>query len=348
MTEIINSIPTSRVLDILDNTSLIPLSSNSITNHVYIPTRRVLDILEDTPLIPLSSNSITNHVYIPTRRYIKDDMDDEFKKRFDQLSEKIICPLPDQKISSWGELQTKINNVIKHKLKEYYSDDFIDDVKEVANSDTSMNNFESLLQNLIEKRSKLIIESDKVLRENSDILIKQSEQEQNNNNVDQRIVEKYNFNLNDLQTQLLLYEKTAIDVAKELTSKKKVIEDINTDIFNIKKWIVDIPEIIKTNKDLNLIHDTVVKQLQDYFEKHNYKSLLDEYKKSYIDFLYLMTHSDNIFKNQNKCTICLTNDITHTLSPCGHCFCLSCSNKIQLNRCHVCRQITNARIKLHF
>jgi ribosome biogenesis protein Nip4 len=337
--------------------SLYILENNNEIDILY--NNNEIDILEEAPLIPLSANGITNQAYIPTRRDIKDDKENEFKKRFEQLSEKIISPLPVQKISSWGELQNKINNIIKHKLREYYNEDFINDVKEVKEvkvsdiDDTSayVSNFESLLQRLIEKRSKLIIESDRVLRENSDILIKQSEQEQKNmldNTVDKRIFEKYNFNLNDLQSQLLLYEKASIDVAKELTSKKEVLEDINSDIFNIIKWIVDIPEIIKKNKDLNLIHDTVVKQLHDYFEKHDYKLLLDEYKKSYVDFLYLMTHSDNIFKNQNKCTICLTNDITHTLSPCGHCFCLSCSNKIQLNRCHICRQITKSRIKLHF
>jgi hypothetical protein len=327
------------------------------TNSLYtLDDINEIDIIDDAPLIPLSANGITNQAYIPTRRDIKDDIEDEFKKRFEQLSEKIISPLPIQKISSWGELQNKINNVIKHKLKEYYNEDFIGELKEVKDSqidnvDTDVNNFESLLQNLIERRSKLIIESDKVLKENSDILIKQPEQEQKNildNSIDKRIFEKYNFNPNELQSQLLLYQKTSIAIAKELTDKKKVIEDMNTDIFNIKKWIVDIPEIIKKNKDLNLIHDTIVKQLQDYFDKNDYVSLLDDYKKSYVDFLYIMTHSDNIFKKQNKCTICLTDDITHTLSPCGHCFCLACSNKIQLNRCHICRQITKTRIKLHF
>jgi hypothetical protein len=329
------------------------------TNSLYNWGNNLLsESIEEVPLIPISANGITNQVYIPIRRDIKDNIENEFKKRFEELSEKIISPLPLQKISNWGELQNKINSIIKKKLGEYYNEDFIDELKEIKVSQITKDNniddikyFDTLLQNLIEKRSKLIIESDKILRENSDILIKQTEKEQKNifdNNVDKRIFEKYNFNVNDLQSQLLLYEKTAISISKDLTDKKKVIENINNDIFNIKKWIVDIPDIIKNNKDLNLIHDTIVKQLQDYFDKHNYLSLLRDYKKSYIDFLYIMTYSDNIFKKQNKCTICLTNDITHTLSPCGHCFCLECSYKIQLNRCHICRQINKTIVKLHF
>ena len=63
---------------------------------------------------------------------------------------------------------------------------------------------------------------------------------------------------------------------------------------------------------------------------------------------YITTYSDNILLFKNIITICLTNDITHTLSPCGHCFCLECSYKIQLNRCHICRQINKTIVKLHF
>jgi hypothetical protein len=46
-----------------------------------------------------------------------------------------------------------------------------------------------------------------------------------------------------------------------------------------------------------------------------------------------------------KCQICLTDDITHVLVPCGHTFCGTCVNQLQRNKCAMCRANIDKKIK---
>lgn len=48
----------------------------------------------------------------------------------------------------------------------------------------------------------------------------------------------------------------------------------------------------------------------------------------------------------HKCQICVSNDVTHVLIPCGHCICGVCSLSLRGNKCPFCRREISQ--KVHF
>jgi len=301
-------------------------------------------------VIPVFSEINAPHTsFIPDNKNI---IEDAFKKRFDEFSNKIIPPCIPKKenVGRWDDLCDKIDRFLERKMASYYGEEFVDKIKEVKEeSKEDVKEFERKLERLVAERSTLLIESKEIMIENSDILIEKlpGPEVKVNNDSEDKILHKYKFNCSSLREQLNLYEKTIISAGKEMMEHKQKIEDCHKNIKKIKEWVKDVPFIFKENADLEVVHDAIMSQLKKYTEEHNYIKLLEDFKQSYIDFLYLMSHSDNFFKKPHKCTICLTGDITHALVPCGHCFCLSCSNKIQRNKCHMCRQVVKSKIKLH-
>lgn len=305
---------------------------------------------------PVDIDNIDNIVYPIFSDEKNTNIEDEFQKKFDQFSNNIIPPVSDESnhVSSWNDLCEQIEKFINKKINEYYGENFINELEDIKNnsdhsdhSDPSKNikEFEKKLEKLVSKRSNLL--------KNTNIISEIFSEKQIVNDVDDmddvdvRIKKKYDLNIADVRYQINNYEKVLLLIVQELKEKKQCIEKYHDDIFNIKKWIYDIPDSLKNNNNLTIIHDTVISQLKKYIEEHHYIKLLDDYKKSYVEFLYIVSHCDNFFRKSNKCTICLINDITHTLSPCGHCYCIDCSNKIQRNKCHICRQSVNTKVKLH-
>lgn len=46
-----------------------------------------------------------------------------------------------------------------------------------------------------------------------------------------------------------------------------------------------------------------------------------------------------------KCQICITEDVTHVMAPCGHTICLTCLQRLQRNKCPFCRTNINLKVK---
>jgi len=286
--------------------------------------------------------------FIPDNKNI---IEDAFKKKFDEFSNKIIPPCIPKKeiVGRWDDLCDKIDRFLEKKMASYYGEEFVDKIKEVKEeAKEDVKEFERRLERLVAERSTLLVESKELMVVTSDILIEPPVDEVKvNNDSEDKILQKYKFNCSSLREQLTLYEQTIISAGKTMVEYKQKIEDCHKNIKKIKDWVQDVPVIFKENADLEVVHNAIMAQLKKYTEDNNYVKILEDFKQSYIDFLYLMSHSDNFFKKPNKCTICLTGDITHVLVPCGHCFCLSCSNKIQRNKCHMCRQVVKSKVKLH-
>jgi hypothetical protein len=47
------------------------------------------------------------------------------------------------------------------------------------------------------------------------------------------------------------------------------------------------------------------------------------------------------------CTICMTKEVSHAMTPCGHTFCAECSQK-QMTSCFVCRVQIRDKLQLYF
>jgi len=77
-----------------------------------------------------------------------------------------------------------------------------------------------------------------------------------------------------------------------------------------------------------------------------YKELIEQYKR----FSVLKTVV-NVASFQKQvaptCTICMTREVSQAITPCGHTFCLECSQK-QLTACFICRVQIRDKLQLYF
>jgi len=82
-------------------------------------------------------------------------------------------------------------------------------------------------------------------------------------------------------------------------------------------------------KSLNLSLKIELEQKEDIIS-----SLLFT-KDKIIDDLKIQLEAKNKNDEINKCSICLTNTISHCCVPCGHTYCSDCIN--ETNNCYICR-----------
>jgi hypothetical protein len=78
----------------------------------------------------------------------------------------------------------------------------------------------------------------------------------------------------------------------------------------------------------------------------DYKELVENYKKfaTLKGLVSLMAFQ----RSPNPtCTICMTKEISHALTPCGHTFCEDCCRS-QMTACYVCRLQIRDRLRLYF
>lgn len=80
-----------------------------------------------------------------------------------------------------------------------------------------------------------------------------------------------------------------------------------------------------------------------------YRDLIEGYKKWNIcrHIISMQSMMKNEAEAEPQCTICLLEPITHTIVPCGHTFCSTCSKK-QNTTCYICRGQIRERVKLYF
>ena len=53
----------------------------------------------------------------------------------------------------------------------------------------------------------------------------------------------------------------------------------------------------------------------------------------------------NHVNNSLNCTICFQNEIAVCINPCGHTFCIQCSNKLK-KKCFICNSDCKSKIKI--
>jgi uncharacterized coiled-coil DUF342 family protein len=282
------------------------------------------------------------------------ELENSFKKRFEQLSES-IKPLPPRKkeLKGWDGLRDKLEKYMKEKLTDFYGHDFITKVESVRSASDGKNesDFEKKLAELVAERSGLLSElSGNVLESKDDILSDDDERDHTPkqlDDVEMRMLKRYQLDLSELRKQTESFETALTDLAKSIASKKKDIDKCNDAFDGIRKWVDKIPEFLRNKTDPISVEEIIMTQIEEYIREHDYKTLLEKYQEETVDFIYLLSSCDNFFVKRRKCTICLVKDFTHCCAPCGHCFCLDCIGKIRRNQCHICRQPVKSKVKLH-
>jgi hypothetical protein len=124
-----------------------------------------------------------------------------------------------------------------------------------------------------------------------------------------------------------------------IQEKRKLFETFCLNISNTIKSISDITYNESTEEDVKL--QTLLNERIDwYYKSLNLEKLIDEEYSIKSEFYYLKTTLIELSALQSPilCSICMENQISWFIDPCGHTLCDGCKTKsMNLDRCHYCR-----------
>jgi hypothetical protein len=96
--------------------------------------------------------------------------------------------------------------------------------------------------------------------------------------------------------------------------------------------------------------------IQTYLEKiykendieDSYKLFIESYRRFVILKEMMTIHRvTDLLDKEPLCSICMSEAVTHTISPCGHTFCGTCAKR-QTVQCYMCRTSIRERIRIYF
>ena len=151
------------------------------------------------------------------------------------------------------------------------------------------------------------------------------------------------------QTQYLLnlYKESVDKILKkelELSIKLEQFDSVYTNLKGLSKLTV--------NDSYTPMMEGVQNYLEKLFEENQFEEIYNDIIESYRRFIVLRDVIQVIRKRESVeseplCTICFTDKVSYTFSPCGHTFCIGCVKK-QLHSCSICRSSIKERVKIYF
>ena len=108
---------------------------------------------------------------------------------------------------------------------------------------------------------------------------------------------------------------------------------------------------IDTNEAHAQLVDSIENYLKKVFENNQisveYGALIAAYKRfiTLRDTVQMMRSS--AVESEPLCSICLTDTVSYTMTPCGHTFCQNCVRR-QGNSCPMCRTAIKERVRIYF
>lgn len=134
-----------------------------------------------------------------------------------------------------------------------------------------------------------------------------------------------------------------MDKEKNIKTELERLHELHTksQIFN------DIRPNEKSKNIMNSLQEYIQTELESIDVEHKYKELDREYRKWSKLRQILSVQSILSPDKFPMCPVCLTENISHTFSPCGHTICAKCVGKISRN-CPICRQEIKQKLKLYF
>jgi len=149
----------------------------------------------------------------------------------------------------------------------------------------------------------------------------------------------------DLVNGLNTIKELKNNVTKIYDRKLKLESEISKKESEYLKFTESIKNFVEmlNDNDENL-RDLLVKKIDNLKKDLDIDSLNTEYTEVINEFMYIK----EIFKDLSSilprtvCSICLENQVSHFIDPCGHTLCLSCKVKCNTTRhCHYCRVTKN-------
>jgi hypothetical protein len=171
------------------------------------------------------------------------------------------------------------------------------------------------------------------------------------------------------------YRKEIMDILKQVKTTEEKYNDIyqknklcmgnlrlESPLFvplnqTLNAQMRDEPEVIKT--DLNflkyncLVRSNYLVNMCEICEKIDEKigiettkmNIINKYIEVYRTLLNTTFVSDKKISNKYTCTICYENEVKICVTPCGHTFCKSCSERLKTH-CFACNTVVKEKTKL--
>jgi hypothetical protein len=150
--------------------------------------------------------------------------------------------------------------------------------------------------------------------------------------------------LEKTRTVVQLYTETATSIgAAEMRLQEKL-----TRLESIADTVHSLMNIDPT-ADLERLIEPTQTYLKSVFDKiridEEYTELIELYSR--FSLLRGIVILKEFQKNNPTCTICMTKEITHALTPCGHTFCGDCCDQ-QMTSCFICRNQIRDRLRIYY
>lgn len=152
------------------------------------------------------------------------------------------------------------------------------------------------------------------------------------------------------------------DVATEFISSTELTDDIQRYLerFNLNVKAAEALENMVSNsiklpehiRDLFMQHMSLLKPVERDIvtELEKYQSSLEEKKKYSSSVLKALSGVFNTVQSLSgyrSCPVCLSNEVSYYLVPCGHTFCTTCLDKHK-GSCFLCRKNISTYNRLYF
>lgn len=141
------------------------------------------------------------------------------------------------------------------------------------------------------------------------------------------------------------------EAGEELYQNENALK-LKLDIFDkVYQKITSFLEL-PTNETTEELAAAIEKYLTKAFDENKIEEAYTKAVKSYRHFITLheciqFHRFIDLVDKEPLCSICLTETVTHTLSPCGHTFCGNCIKR-QVSSCSYCRSSIRERIRIYF
>lgn len=147
-----------------------------------------------------------------------------------------------------------------------------------------------------------------------------------------------------------LYEtyQTAGDECLKHESQLKLRVDLFDKAYQKLIGLCDLP----INEDSEKVSDAVEIYVKRLLEEHriedSYTQTVEAYRRfaAVREMIQLFRFTD-LQEKEPLCSICLTDSVSFTLSPCGHTFCGTCIKR-QTQVCFMCRTTIRDKIRIYF
>jgi hypothetical protein len=153
---------------------------------------------------------------------------------------------------------------------------------------------------------------------------------------------EFNNTINRIKKLLVNNFNKKIELEITLNENKKKFEDFSKTINDLILYIHDAPNSSSQDEDESL--KTLLSNRINWY----YSNLdIDSLKKQHAEVLREYSFFKELFCSFSEvtpggmCGICLDNQVTYFIDPCGHTICTTCKDKLR-NNCHFCRARVNS------